>query len=168
MTVTTTTFEPAVISTLDYKRLYRQLNRSIRLLLVEDNPSDVMLLQYGLDEAQSTYSLQVAVDGEEAARTLERISAAGNGERPDLIFLDLNLPKRDGHELLAIIKTDPRLSSIPVVILSSSEAPSDVLSAYRNGANTYLSKPRSLEDMLDMMRTIEHYWGRFALLPSVA
>lgn len=86
---------------------------------------------------------------------------------PDLIFLDLNLPKRSGHELLVFIRADARLRSIPVVILSSSQAPSDILSAYSNGANSYFPKPKDLQATLDLMRTVEHYWLELAWLPTI-
>jgi CheY-like chemotaxis protein len=135
------------------------------MLLVEDNPADVVLLKYGLEEAEAAYDLQVAKDGEEAASILRDIKAS-NDIRPDLILLDLNLPKRSGHEVLAIVKADTWLRFIPVVILSSSEAPSDIMSAYGHGANSYLRKPSSLDESLDLIRTVEHYWLNLALLPA--
>lgn len=125
-----------------------------------------MLLEYGLQEAGSTYKLQVARDGEEAIDVLRQISAARETP-PDLILLDLNLPKRSGHEVLAMIKGDPTLRLIPVVILSSSQAPSDIMAAYRQGANSYLQKPSNIEGTLDLMRTVEHYWLDLAFLPSM-
>lgn len=145
--------------------MYRNSGRHVRVLLVEDNPADVVLLKYGLEQAEATYDLQVAKDGDEAARILSSISAS-NDSRPDLILLDLNLPKRSGHEVLAIVKSDPWLRFIPVVVLTSSAAPSDVLAAYSHGANSYLRKPISLDGALDLIRTVEHYWLNLALLPA--
>lgn len=146
--------------------MYRTLGRPVRLLLVEDNPSDVMLLTIGLKEARTAYSLQVAADGEEAVRLLGNISSPAAHVFPDLILLDLNLPRLSGHEVLARIKADPRLCLIPVVVLTSSQNRDDVLAAYRRGASSYLQKPRTLDETLDLMRTVEHYWLDLAILPE--
>jgi two-component system, chemotaxis family, response regulator Rcp1 len=144
--------------------LYRKLGRPVRLLLVEDNPSDVMLVQYGLDEAEATYTLQVAGDGDQAVDILCGLGASLDS-LPDLIFLDLNLPKRSGHEVLTFIKADDNLRLIPVVVLSSSLSRDDIVKAYSYGANSYLQKPADIDGTLDLLRTVEHYWLDLAVLP---
>lgn len=111
----------------------------------EDNPADVRLLQYGLEETGARCSLQIAIDGEQALDLLQPIRTSGES-RPDLIFLDLNLPKCSGHEVLAVMKADAQLCLIPVIVLSSSRAPADILSAYRQGANSYLQRPSNLDE----------------------
>lgn len=146
--------------------VHRTLARPVRLLLVEDNPTDVMLLTIGLKEADAAYTLEVAEDGQKALDLLASVDSSAPYKFPDLIFLDLNLPRLSGHDVLARIKADPRLRLIPVVVLTSSQAPADILSAYARGASSYLQKPRSLEDTFDLMRTVEHYWLDLALLPE--
>jgi chemotaxis family two-component system response regulator Rcp1 len=129
-----------------------------RILLVEDNPGDVDLIVEALDDP--LHLITVAADGIEAMR-LVRTSA-----RPSLILLDLNLPKKDGREVLHEIKSDPELQQIPVVILSSSDAERDLLNAYRLHANCYLTKPTDLEDFLALIGGIAQFWLGFAKLPA--
>jgi chemotaxis family two-component system response regulator Rcp1 len=146
--------------------VHRTLARPVRLLLVEDNPTDVMLLTIGLKEADAAYTLQVAEDGQKALDLLTKVDHSAAYNFPDLIFLDLNLPRLSGHDVLARIKADPRLRLIPVVILTSSQARADVTSAYSRGASSYLQKPTTLQETLDLMRTVEHYWLDLAILPE--
>jgi two-component system, chemotaxis family, response regulator Rcp1 len=141
--------------------LQRHQNRPVDLLLVEDNPGDVLLLKIGLEGAKATYRLHVAEDGEQAIQLL-----AGELHRPDLILLDLNLPKRTGHEVLKFIKGHKRFQVTPVVVLTSSSSPLDIATAYQFGANSYLQKPTSIDETLDLIRTIEHYWLDLAMLPT--
>jgi two-component system, chemotaxis family, response regulator Rcp1 len=145
--------------------VYRTLARPVRLLLVEDNPTDVMLLTLGLKETQASYTLQVAEDGQAAVDILAQVVSSGHNH-PDLIFLDLNLPRLSGHDVLAKIKADPTLRLIPVVVLTSSQNRTDIMTAYARGASSYLQKPRTLDETLDLMRTVEHYWLNLAILPE--
>ncbi len=146
--------------------MQRESGRLIEVLVVEDNPGDRVLLELGLQESRASYRLHVAEDGEQAIRMLVKGDLFGMAKRPDLILLDLNLPKRSGHEVLEMIRADEKLQLIPVVVLTSSNAPSDIRAAYERGANSYLRKPSNLEDTLDLMQTVQHYWLDLAMLPD--
>lgn len=134
----------------------------IELLVVEDNPGDVRLLREAFDEGGAVINYQVARDGEEA---LKLLLAAEPKRRPDLILLDLNLPKISGHEVLRRLKADPELKRIPVIILSSSKAEADIRKAYDAHANAYLKKPSTLEGLLAATEHITKFWMRTATLP---
>lgn len=133
---------------------------AFRILIVEDNPGDADLIQEVLAESERNTEITVAVNGVEALRCLDE------GPRPDLILLDLNLPRKSGHEVLASIKRTEALQRIPVVVLTSSEAESDMAEAYRLHANCYLTKPVDLEEFLTVVRAIERFWLGFVKLPS--
>jgi two-component system, chemotaxis family, response regulator Rcp1 len=135
--------------------------RPIEILLVEDNPGDVRLTIEALRDSKVRNNLQVASDGVQA---LERLRATGSA-RPDLILLDLNLPKKDGREVLAEIKADPSLKTIPVVILTTSRAEQDVLRTYELQANCYITKPVDLEQFITVVKSIEHFWLTIVTLP---
>jgi two-component system response regulator len=143
------------------------LDRPFRILLVEDNPADVRLTRLALSDANSTH-LSVAADGEQALSMLRHESGYHEEPRPDLILLDLNLPKKHGHEVLAEIKGDPRLCSIPVVVFSTSRYHEDIDRSYRLQANAYVAKPRDLEDFLSTVRSCEAFWRGLAELPAGA
>jgi two-component system, chemotaxis family, response regulator Rcp1 len=132
----------------------------VRILLVEDNPGDVRLVRESLRENGLPHRLAVAMDGVEA---LERLRGP---ERPDVMLLDLNLPRKDGREVLAEVKSDPGLRSIPVVVLSSSDAQDDVSAAYALHANCYVTKPVDLDQFLDVVATIQRFWMGVAKLPA--
>ena len=132
----------------------------IELLLVEDNPGDVNLTRIALQQCAIASRLEVAGDGEEALRWLR----AGN--RPDLILLDLNLPRMDGRELLAALKADPLLRMIPVVVFTTSEAEGDVLDSYHLHANAYIAKPIDMESFTEILRAIDHFWFGVVRLPA--
>jgi CheY-like chemotaxis protein len=132
---------------------------------VEDNPADVELLKIGFRNIAGKFILEVATDGEQALERLRPAKHEGSKPRPDLMLLDLNLPMRSGREVLEIVKADPDLRSMPVVVLTSSKAREDILSSYQSGANSFLQKPSSLDDFLDLVKTIAHYWMDLALLP---
>jgi CheY-like chemotaxis protein len=140
--------------------------RPARLLLVEDNPADAMLLRTALREVRTEYRLHVATDGEDAMQYLLKDGPSAAENRPDLILLDLNLPKVDGHQVLQMVKTNKDLRAIPVVVLTSSLAPSDIAMAYARGANSYLEKPSDIEKVFDLVRTLKHYWLDLSLLPG--
>ena len=132
----------------------------MRLLVVEDNPTDVMLLQEALRAAGHQHAPQVARDGEEAMDQLR-----GGAERPDLVLLDLNLPRKNGREVLAEVKADPDLRAIPVIVLTSSAASLDIDFAYANHANAYVRKPMGLERLTEFARALREFWHGQATLP---
>lgn len=139
--------------------------RAIEILLVEDNPGDVRLTQEALKENKIRNNLHVAKDGVEAMEFLRRIRDYGESPRPDLILLDLNLPKKDGREVLAEIKSDEKLRSIPVVILTTSDAEDDIAKAYQMYANCYVRKPIDLNRFIEVVRVIENFWLSIVELP---
>src|SRR6266550_4395488 len=130
----------------------------IDILLVEDNPGDVRLTVEALKEGKVLNTLSVARDGVEALAFLRKAGKHGDAPRPDLILLDLNLPKKDGREVLAEIKADDDLKGIPVVILTTSAAESDVLRSYKLHANSYVTKPVGFEQFLAAVQQIENFW----------
>lgn len=140
--------------------------RPVEILLVEDNPGDVRLTIEALRESKVRNSLTVARDGVEALAILRREGDFAAAHRPDLILLDLNLPRKDGREVLAEIKADPMLGSIPVVILTTSRAEQDVLRSYELKANCYITKPVDLEQFITVVKSIEDFWLTIVTLPS--
>lgn len=133
----------------------------VEILLVEDNPGDVRLTEEALKEGKVRATLSVARDGEEALAWLRR---AGR-KLPDLILLDLNLPRKDGREVLREIKADPHLKSIPVVVLTTSDAEQDIAQAYALHANCYITKPVDLEQFIQVIRAIDDFWLTLVKLP---
>ena len=140
--------------------------RPIEILLVEDNPGDVRLTKEGLNEGKVRNNLNVARDGVEAIAFLRREGEYSDAVRPDLILLDLNLPRKDGREVLADIKTDPNLKTIPIVVLTTSRAELDVLHSYELQANCYITKPVDLEQFIIVVKCIEEFWFTIVKLPS--
>ena len=138
---------------------------AIEILLVEDNPGDVRLTKEALKEARVRNHLHVARDGAEAMSFLRREGPHAGAPRPDLVLLDLNLPKRNGREVLADIKGDPSLQHIPVVILTTSQAEQDIFESYRLRANAYVTKPVDLEQFLKVVSAIEQFWLEIVRLP---
>ena len=139
--------------------------RSI-ILLVEDNLGDARLVREALHEAGALAALHHVPDGHEALAFLRRQGAHAAAPRPDLILLDLNLPRKSGREVLAEIKNDATLRRIPVVVLTSSQSDDDILSVYNLQANCYVPKPADLERFLTVIRSIEHFWFTTARLPG--
>ena len=139
--------------------------RPIEILLVEDNAADVRLTVEILKETKVRNTLTVAADGIEALDLLRRTGRYTHAMRPDLILLDLNLPKKDGREVLAEIKTDPDLKRIPVVILTSSKAEEDIFKSYNLYANCYVTKPVGLEQFVKVVKSIENFWLTIVTLP---
>jgi len=137
----------------------------IEILLVEDNAGDVRLTREALRDAKVRNHLSVAVDGAEAMAMLRQEEPHSGALRPDLILLDLNLPKMSGREVLEAIKSDDRLKQIPVVILTTSAAEQDILESYRLRANAYVTKPVDLEQFLKAVRAIEEFWLEIVKLP---
>ena len=140
--------------------------RPIEILLVEDSPGDVRLTQEALKEAKVRNNLSVARDGEEALAVLRQQGPHAGAARPDLILLDLNLPQKDGREVLAEIKEDPRLRRIPVVILTTSKMEEDILKSYDLHANAYITKPVDLDQFIQVVRAIEGFWLSIVVLPT--
>ena len=140
--------------------------RPIEILLVEDNPGDVRLTQEALGEAKVRNNLAVAKDGVEALSYLRREPPFEEASRPDLILLDLNLPRKDGREVLAEIKADANLRRLPVVVLTTSSAEKDVLESYNLYANCYITKPVDLDQFVRIVSSIEDFWLTIVKLPQ--
>jgi chemotaxis family two-component system response regulator Rcp1 len=144
----------------------RLMGRPVEFLLAEDNPGDVRLTKEALRESKISNNLNVVPDGVEAMAFLRREGKYFDAPRPDVILLDLNLPKKDGREVLAEVKADPNLRLIPVVIITSSEAEQDVLRTYELHANCYVTKPVDLEQFIKVIQSIETFWLTIVTLPS--
>lgn len=142
-----------------------QAGRPVKILLVEDNPADIRLTKEALVEGKIRNELHVADNGEMALEYLRRKGSYAKASRPDLILLDLNLPRKNGQEVLAEIKEDLQLKRIPVVILTTSSAEKDVLSTYNLHANCYITKPVDLNQFMEVVKTIEDFWLTIVKLP---
>jgi len=140
--------------------------RPVEILLVEDNPGDVRLTVEALREARVVNHLNVSRDGVEALAFLRHEGRYADAPRPDLILLDLNLPRKDGREVLAEIKEDGTLKSIPVVVLTTSQAEQDVAKSYNLNANCYIAKPVDLDRFIQVVRSIEDFWLTVVTLPA--
>lgn len=141
--------------------------RPINILLVEDSPTDVLITREALENAKVINTLQVAEDGVEALAILRREGRYATASRPDLILLDLNLPRKDGREVLHDIKNDDQLKMIPVVVLTTSKAEEDVLKAYGQHANCYITKPVDFLEFASVIKSIERFWFAVVTLPVV-
>ena len=139
----------------------------IEILMIEDNPDDVELTREALRDAKVLNGIHVAGDGVEGLAFLRREGKYVHAPRPDLILLDLNMPRMDGRELLETIKADEELKSIPVVVLTTSAAEADVLRSYRLHANCYITKPVDFEQFVKIVRLIEEFWFTVVKLPKV-
>jgi CheY-like chemotaxis protein len=137
----------------------------VEILLVEDNPGDVRLTREALKEGKVYNNLHWAKDGVEALDFLKRQGRHADAPRPDIILLDLNLPKKDGREVLAVIKSDDELKHIPVVVLTTSQAEEDVLKSYSLHANCYVTKPVDLEKFIQVVHSIDRFWLTVVTLP---
>jgi two-component system, chemotaxis family, response regulator Rcp1 len=142
------------------------MNSAFEILLVEDNPGDVELTRESLSETTMSNHLHVAVDGVEAMSFLRREGRFQNVPTPHLILLDLNLPRKDGREVLRDIKASGALREIPVIVFSSSDLPADITQTYGLGANCYVAKPMELRQFEDAVRGIERFWLGTARLPA--
>lgn len=144
------------------------LGKAIDILLVEDNPGDADLTREAFEDAKIANNLFVIEDGEDALAFLKKEGRHKTAPMPDVILLDLNLPKISGHEVLDFIKGDKELRRIPVIILTSSEADADILKSYNLHANSFVTKPVDLEKFLDVVKTVEDFWLRVVKLPRPA
>jgi two-component system, chemotaxis family, response regulator Rcp1 len=140
--------------------------QKLAILLVEDNPGDVRLTREAFREGLYEKQLNVAPDGVEAMAYLRRQGEYADARRPDMILLDLNLPRKDGREVLAEIKGDTDLRRIPVVVLSTSRSEDDIARSYDLHANCYVTKPADFDEYVDTVRSIEDFWMRVVKLPS--
>jgi CheY-like chemotaxis protein len=138
----------------------------ISILLVEDDPDHVDLTRIALQTARVPFGLQVVMDGTEALQYLHHEDPYRNAPLPDLILLDLNLPKLDGREVLRAIKSDPELRCIPVIVLTTSSDASDIDVAYQNHANSFITKPTDFDDFLHAIETMHEYWLSVVRLPN--
>ena len=138
----------------------------IELLLIDDDQSDIYLAKRALKKCRTSVQVQVARHGEEALSLLRREGDHKDARRPDLIFLDINMPRMNGHEFLEQIKADDDLSSIPTIIMSMSESSVDMLKSYRLQASAYVSKPIELDAFAEVIRSIEDHWFRVVRLPQ--
>jgi CheY-like chemotaxis protein len=136
------------------------------VLLVEDDPGDVLMIREAFDENKVRNELHVCSDGEDALLFLRQEAPHEDAPRPDLVLLDLNLPRRDGREVLAEIKADERLQTIPVVVLTTSEAEEDVLRSYALHANAYVTKPVDFDRFIDVVRQIDDFFVTVVKLPN--
>ena len=139
----------------------------VEILLVEDNPGDARLTREALRDARVRNNLHVALDGVEGMAFLRRQGKHAAAPKPDLILLDLNLPKKDGREVLEEIKHDDEFRHIPVVILTTSQAEKDIVETYRLRANAYVTKPVDLEQFLTVVKSIEHFWLEIVKLSKI-
>ena len=146
--------------------MQEEVKADIEILLVEDNPADVRLTREALKEAKVRNQLHVVEDGVAAMKFLKREGDFADAPRPDLILLDLNLPKKDGREVLEEIKQDDSLKRIPVVILTTSQAEEDIVKTYNLHANCYVTKPVDLDQFITIVRSIEDFWLTIVKLPN--
>lgn len=138
----------------------------VEILLVEDNPGDVRLTKEALLDVKMKNNLNVVGDGVEALQFLRREEPFVDAPRPDIILLDLNLPRMDGQEVLAAVKSDPELKCIPVVVLTTSQAEEDIIRSYRLNANCYVTKPVDFDQFIRVVQSVENFWFTIVKLPS--
>ncbi len=139
--------------------------RPVDILLVEDNPGDVRLMREAFRDGKLLNRISTVSDGQQAMAFLRKQGSYGQAVRPDLILLDLNLPRKDGREVLAEVKADADLKKIPVVVVTSSEAEQDILKAYELHTNCYITKPVDLVKFVAAVKAIEHFWVSIVRLP---
>jgi len=151
----------------DTERVDRRTDgEPVEILLAEDNPNDVEMTQRAFEKGQLLNNLHVAADGVEALAYLRQEGEYADEPRPDIVLLDLEMPRKDGKEVLAELEDDPDLSQIPVIVLTSSEAEQDIVESYRHNANAYLTKPVGYEAFQETVRQIESFWFEVVKLPT--
>jgi len=146
--------------------MIRTSGRPVEILLVEDNPAHADLTMEALREGKVRNNLHVAGDGEEALDFLYKRGKFSSVPRPDIILLDLNLPRKDGREVLAEIKGDPALRNIPVVVMTTSMADEDIAKSYQLNVNCYITKPVDMDKFIDVVKSIDHFWFSIVSLPG--
>ena len=142
------------------------LKKTLEILLADDNPGDVRLTQEAFRRKQIPAKISVARDGEDAMAFLRRQGKYAEAVRPNLILLDLNMPRKDGREALREIKSDPNLKRIPVIVLTTSKADTDISKIYELGANSFISKPVSFDSLVEVMKILGRYWFEIVELPA--
>jgi CheY-like chemotaxis protein len=140
--------------------------RSLEILVVDDDDADALMISEALSSAERNTTVRRVADGQEALDYLQRRGKFADAQRPDLILLDLNMPRMDGRETLAAIKSDEQLKAIPVVILTTSGATPDIVASYQHRANAYVTKPFGLDDFEATVRTIDRFYREVAVLPD--
>ena len=140
--------------------------KSIHILLIEDNEGDILLTTEAFEDAKILNTLSIARDGQEAVHFLEKKGSFSDANTPDLILLDVNLPKKNGHEVLQYIKSSKVLKHIPVIMLTTSVSEKDIAKSYENHANCYITKPVEVDDFLNVIASIENFWIKIVQLPS--
>jgi CheY-like chemotaxis protein len=140
----------------------------VQILLVEDSPDDILLTEEALSDAKIANDLHSVMDGEAAMAFLRREGEHAEAARPDLVILDLNLPKKDGREVLKEIREDPALTSLPVIVLSTSGGAADITGSYAQHVNAYIQKPVDFDEFLRVVRSMEEFWLSIVKLPSRA
>ncbi|WBC15603.1 response regulator [Micromonospora sp. WMMA1998] len=138
----------------------------VRILVVDDDPGDVLMIEEALEESDVEKVIDVVADGQEAMEFLRREGRHVEAQRPDVILLDLNMPRMDGRQVLGEVKRDENLRTIPIVVLTTSNADTDVVSSYTLQANAYVTKPIDLDDFNDVVRRIDEFFGRVVVLPK--
>ena len=141
-------------------------NHMIEILLLEDEPADAYLVKMALRESKIKANLNHVIDGRAGLDFLQKIEPYADSPRPDLIFLDLNMPRMNGYEFLTEIKKNPKLYDIPVIVLTTSDAEADVIRSYKLGASSYISKPVDMSKFVDAIRQLGEYWFTLVRLPS--
>jgi CheY-like chemotaxis protein len=137
----------------------------VRILVVDDDPADVLMIEEALEQSGVEKTIDVVGDGREAMDFLRRSGRHAAAQRPDMILLDLNMPRMDGREVLSVVKSDPELRTIPIVVLTTSNADTDILSSYTLQANAYVTKPIDLDEFNTVVRHIDEFFGRIVVLP---
>ena len=137
----------------------------VRILVVDDDPGDVLMIEEALESSAVEKQIDVVGDGQEAMEFLRREGRHPEAERPDMILLDLNMPRMDGRQVLSQVKGDEDLGTIPIVVLTTSSADTDILSSYSLQANAYVTKPIGLDDFTEVVRRIDEFFGRIVVLP---
>ncbi len=139
----------------------------IELMLIDDDDKDIFLTRRAFKKANISSQIQIAKNGEEGLALLRREEPFQAAARPDLILLDLNMPRMTGYEFLEIVKSDDQFKSIPVIVMTNSQSDVDMIKSYENHANSFISKPIELEDFMNVIRAIEDYWFKAARLPQL-
>jgi CheY-like chemotaxis protein len=142
------------------------MSRPLCILHAEDNIGDAQLTRLALEEGSEPYELHHVFDGEEALRFLRREGEYTDAPRPDLVLLDLNMPRLGGHATIEAIKTDPNLRSVPIIVLTTSGSPHDVTRSYEAYVNSYIRKPLGFEQLVDLMQRLQRFWLEAAILPG--
>ena len=140
--------------------------KPVEILLAEDNPGDVMLTKKALEQGKVANNLHVVTDGVEALEYLRQEGEYADEPRPDLVLLDLNMPRKDGQDVLEELQDDPDLRRIPVVVLTSSESEEDIAKSYELNANAYLTKPVDFDGFIDIVNRMENFWFKVVKLPE--